>query len=196
MNDLEPTVGINIKKEAIKCLFSALAIAILAFFIYSVKDNIAESLTLISMDVPTAMAKWLVGLLGSVLLFIAGGLANGQWIIQPILLITTLWAGCLFVKLAKVDPLGKAPVSMFIANVAIMPFNALFLMIDIYMNAGYRAHVPGFESMSISNFEFVVYITAFYIHMLSTLCSENKCEKAIQNSRKEEIAALEQRATV
>ncbi|MBI6727469.1 hypothetical protein YA0089_28020, partial [Pseudomonas viridiflava] len=137
MNDLEPTVGINLKKEAIKCLFSALVIAILAFFIYSVKDNIAEFLTPLSMDVPTAVAKWVISSVGSIMSGIAGFLASGQWIIQPILLVATLWAGCLFVKLAKVDPLGKSPGMMFIINVVIMPFNALFLMIDIYMNAGY-----------------------------------------------------------
>lgn len=195
MNDLEPTSGINFQKEAIKCLLSALAIMIFGLFIYSVKDNIAASLTPISMDVPTAIFKWIVGLAESIFSSIAGVLASGQWIIQPILLVATLWAGCLFVKLAKVDPLGKSVGIMFIINVAILPFSLLFLMIDIYMNQGYRAHVAGFESMSISNFEFVVYIAMFYIHMVAIIFAEDKCKKTKQNARNEEIAALDHQVT-
>ncbi|MDU8351018.1 hypothetical protein RYA05_03810 [Pseudomonas syringae pv. actinidiae] len=202
MENIESTPKFNLKKEAIKCLLSTLAIAFLAVFVYFTKDSIAEAINVMVMGIPKEVIKCL----GMAIIFVVsawvdylipmshwifdgidyamgvslGFAAKVQWIAQPIMFCASLWAVCLLFKMTKLDLPGEHTAKMVKANIAFVFINLFLVLADICMHVSSDYRLPGFEPKGISGFELKAYSFFFMIHAVMTFMSCHAHEKFIQ----------------
>ena len=199
MENIESTPEFNLKKEGIKCLLSTLAIAVLAVFIYCTKDSIAEAIKVMVMGIPKEvikclgmalifavsawvdylipMSNWIFGGIDHALVVSIELSIKAQGIVQPVMFIASLWAGCLLFKMTKFDLPGVHTAKMVKINIAFVFINLFLLLTDMCMSLSSHYQLPGFESKGITGYELKAYVSFFIIHTVITFLSCNAHEK-------------------